>query len=110
MSDSPFRVIIVGASIAGLTLAHCLQRANIDHIVLERRDEIAPEVGASIGILPNGSRILDQLGLYEKIEELIEPLDLAHIVYPDGFKFTSIYPKIISERSAFIFYHFPFEY
>lgn len=54
------RVIIVGGSIAGLTLAHCLHHSDIDFVVLEARQEIAPQVGASIVVLPNGARILDQ--------------------------------------------------
>ncbi|KAL3478063.1 hypothetical protein BJX99DRAFT_245755 [Aspergillus californicus] len=69
------KVIIVGGSIAGLTLAHCLHRANIDHVVLEKRDEIAPQEGASIGLWPNGSQLLDQLGLYEELERQTEPLN-----------------------------------
>ncbi|KAJ9217703.1 hypothetical protein DTO166G4_885 [Paecilomyces variotii] len=101
MTESNFRVIIVGSSIAGLTLAHCLQRANINHVVLEQREEIAPQIGASIGILPNGARILDQLGLYRHVEELVEPLEVAHIIYPDGFSFSSRYPKILAGRFGY---------
>lgn len=59
-----FRVLIVGGSVAGLTLAHCLERANIEYLILEKGDDIAPQVGASIGIMPNGGRILEQLGLF----------------------------------------------
>ena len=36
------RVIIVGGSVAGLTLARCLHHSNTDFVVLEARDEIAP--------------------------------------------------------------------
>ncbi|KNG91099.1 hypothetical protein ANOM_000766 [Aspergillus nomiae NRRL 13137] len=64
-----FRVIIVGGSIAGLTLAHSLQRCGIDFVVLEANDHIAPQVGASIGILANGARILDQLGIFDDVLE-----------------------------------------
>ncbi|KAH6715559.1 hypothetical protein BKA61DRAFT_632219 [Leptodontidium sp. MPI-SDFR-AT-0119] len=43
------RVIIVGGSISRLTLAHCLDlNPNVEYIVLEGRDNIHPEVGASI--------------------------------------------------------------
>ncbi|KAI2996205.1 hypothetical protein CBS147346_9459 [Aspergillus niger] len=73
-SESSFRVVIVGGSIAGLTLAHCLLRNNIDFVVLESHADIAPQVGASIGILPNGARILDQLGLYDDVLSEVEPL------------------------------------
>ncbi|KAK5999341.1 hypothetical protein QM012_005559 [Aureobasidium pullulans] len=50
------KVIIAGGGIAGLTLANALEQANIDYVLLERRDEIAPQVGASIGMLANGCR------------------------------------------------------
>lgn len=71
------RVIIVGGSVSGLTLAHALYHSNIDFVVLEAHDEIAPQVGASIVVFPNGARILDQLGLFDVISTLIEPLQKA---------------------------------
>lgn len=98
MSKSEFKVIIVGGSIGGLTLAHCLRSAGIDHIVLEKASDPAPQIGASIGILPNGARVLDQLGLYDEVEDHIEPLSTANIGYDDGSSFSSSYPKIINER------------
>ncbi|KAL4877623.1 hypothetical protein BJY04DRAFT_230591 [Aspergillus karnatakaensis] len=105
MEDRGFRVIIVGGSIAGLTLAHCLHHANIDHIVLEKRSEIAPQEGASIGLWPNGSRILDQLGLFEDIAgdtgKEREPLSRIHIAYPDGFVFSHDMPQLIYERFGY---------
>ncbi|KAL1859280.1 hypothetical protein Plec18170_002396 [Paecilomyces lecythidis] len=101
MTDSNFHVIIVGSSVAGLTLAHCLQQANISHVVLEQGNDVAPQVGASIGILQNGARILDQLGLYKHVEELVEPVEMAHIIYPDGFKFSTTYPKILEQRFGY---------
>lgn len=64
-----FRVVIVGGSVAGLTLAHSLQRCGIDFVVLEANDHIAPQVGASIGILANGARIFDQLGIFDDVLE-----------------------------------------
>lgn len=70
-----FRVIIAGGGLAGLTLANALQHAGIDYLLLESRSIIAPQVGASIGLAPNGSRILDQLSCYEEIERLTEPIE-----------------------------------
>lgn len=75
---SNFKVVIAGGSITGLTLANMLQQHNIDFIVLEAYPDIAPQVGASIGLLPHGNRILDQLGLYHKVLELCPPLDSFH--------------------------------
>lgn len=100
MEKSEFTVIIVGGSIAGLTLAHCLARAKINHVVLEKAGNIAPQVGASIGILPNGARVLDQLDIYDEIQNHIEPLERAIVCYPDGFSFSSLYPKIVHERCS----------
>ncbi|RHZ54852.1 FAD-dependent monooxygenase spyC [Aspergillus thermomutatus] len=91
-------VIIVGGSIAGLTLAHCFSKAGIDYIVLEKRKQIAPQEGASIGILPHGGQILQQLGLFYLIEEQIEPLHTAHQCFPDGFAHTTKAPRVIHER------------
>jgi 2-polyprenyl-6-methoxyphenol hydroxylase-like FAD-dependent oxidoreductase len=73
-----FKVVIGGGSITGLTLANMLQLYDIDYVVLEGYGDIAPQVGASIGMLPHGNRILDQLGLYQKILELCPPLDSFH--------------------------------
>jgi FAD dependent monooxygenase len=54
-----FRAIIVGGSIAGLTLAHCLDHAGIDYLVLEKRTGISDlALGGAVGIMPNGARIL----------------------------------------------------
>lgn len=70
------KIIIAGGSVAGLALANMLERFGIDFVVLEAYPRIAPQVGASIGLLPNGLRILDQLGCYEasraKSEELYQ--------------------------------------
>ncbi|KAL3418739.1 FAD binding domain-containing protein [Phlyctema vagabunda] len=67
-----FKVIIVGGSVAGLSLANMLEKFDIDYVLLEAYPQIAPQVGASIGLLPNGLRILDQLGCYERILEVAE--------------------------------------
>jgi 2-polyprenyl-6-methoxyphenol hydroxylase-like FAD-dependent oxidoreductase len=85
MAESrPFRVIIGGGGISGLTLANALEKAKIDYVLLEGRDSIAPQVGASIGIFANGGRILDQLGCYEKLEEQTVPLNMYHNRYENG--------------------------
>jgi cation diffusion facilitator CzcD-associated flavoprotein CzcO len=45
--ERPFRVIIVGAGVSGLVLAHALERAKIDFVVLEK-GIVAPPWGTSI--------------------------------------------------------------
>lgn len=73
--DRPFRVVIIGGSVAGLVLGNMLQLNGIDFIILEAYPKIAPQVGASIGLLPNGNRILDQLGLFDTILGLAPPVE-----------------------------------
>ncbi|KAL1630653.1 hypothetical protein SLS54_000524 [Diplodia seriata] len=85
MTSKPFKVIITGGSIAGLTLANMLERLGIDFVVLEAYRDIAPQVGASIGLLPNGLRVLDQLGLYPAMRGLIQkPMQVSTSRGPDG--------------------------
>ncbi|KAK5654520.1 hypothetical protein OQA88_7149 [Cercophora sp. LCS_1] len=73
-----FRVLVAGGGIAGLTLANALERANIDCVLLEGRDKFAANEGASIAVLPNGCRILDQFGLYEAFLDTTEPVKFVY--------------------------------
>ncbi|CAI6099804.1 unnamed protein product [Clonostachys chloroleuca] len=68
-SEVQVEVAIIGAGVAGLALANMLEQANISYLVLESYRTIAPPGAASIGLMPNGLRILDQLGVYEKLME-----------------------------------------
>ena len=72
--SSRIRVIIAGGGIAGLTLANALQLASVDFVLLEARDKIPPRIGAGLGIIPNGARVLDQIGCYDDIWNLVEPI------------------------------------
>jgi 2-polyprenyl-6-methoxyphenol hydroxylase-like FAD-dependent oxidoreductase len=60
-SNKDFKVIIAGGGIAGLTLANMLEKFDIQYVLLEAYSAIAPPVGASIGLVPNGLRIMDQI-------------------------------------------------
>jgi len=84
----PFRVIIAGGGVAGLTLANSLQRANIEYLLLEAREEVAPVAGASIAVGANGARILDQLGALNEVLNLSTPSDTVES-YKDGKLFES---------------------
>ncbi|KAK0661274.1 FAD-dependent monooxygenase paxM [Lasiodiplodia hormozganensis] len=115
MAPQDFRVAIVGGSIAGLTLALALEKSGIDFVVLEAYPEIAPQVGASIAVLPNGFRILDQLGCYEDMLEKVNcTIDNFIIRNSDGSVLTHVkhldhhliqrhgYPMIFFERRMVI--------
>ncbi|OQD88432.1 hypothetical protein PENANT_c004G10399 [Penicillium antarcticum] len=97
-----FRVIIVGGSVAGLTLAHCLFKNNIDFVILESNCDIAPQVGASIGILPNGARILDQLDIFDEILDAAEPLEHGWTWSAAGKIISKTEaPKVIHQRHGY---------
>lgn len=66
------KILIAGGSVAGLSLANILEQLGIDYLVLEKYGTIAPDMGASIGIFPNGFRILDQLGCHDAIKSLVK--------------------------------------
>jgi FAD dependent monooxygenase len=97
----PFKAIIIGGSIAGLTLAHTFTLAGIDHVVLEARDTISPQLGASIIIMPNGARILDQLGVYERMREsVVTGMKRTWTRRGDGGGLvgTNEWPRLVEER------------
>ncbi|KAK2810205.1 hypothetical protein FQN50_003175 [Emmonsiellopsis sp. PD_5] len=68
MSDRDIRVVVVGASVAGLALAVCLEQANIDYVLLEREKQIGLlKQDSLLELPPNGLRMLDQLGVLDKL-------------------------------------------
>lgn len=88
MDQKLFKVVIVGGSIAGLSLALMLERNGIDFVILEAYGSIAPQVGASFAVLPSGLRILDQLGCYESVLKKAEyPVDTLHFRDSQGQPF-----------------------
>ncbi|RYP71295.1 hypothetical protein DL771_004872 [Monosporascus sp. 5C6A] len=82
--DTPFRVIVIGAGVAGLSASHCLQRAGIDHVVIERSTEVGPRHGASISFYPQGARILSQMGCLDAMMESCVPCKYSWSRGPDG--------------------------
>ncbi|GIF42947.1 FAD-dependent monooxygenase [Actinoplanes xinjiangensis] len=62
-------VAVVGAGIAGLTLAAALRRADIDVHVYERAPQLS-EVGAGVQLAPNATRLLHRLGLGARLREI----------------------------------------
>lgn len=100
MPRSSFKAIIVGGSVAGLTLAHMFEKAKINYTLLEARDTISPQLGASIVIMPNGARILDQLGVFEAMSgDFVTRMAKSYIRRSDGRLVTSNeWPKIVEGK------------
>jgi salicylate hydroxylase len=59
-------VVIAGAGIGGLSAALALGARGHDVLVVERADELA-EVGAGLQLSPNACRVLDDLGVLDRL-------------------------------------------
>lgn len=68
---------MVGAGIAGLTLAAALSRCNVDCAVFEQT-ALLSEVGAGIQVAPNAARLLHRLSLERRLRR--------HAVRPDALE------------------------
>ncbi|KAM0351752.1 hypothetical protein ACHAPU_002264 [Fusarium lateritium] len=108
-------VIIVGGSVAALSLANMLEKAGIRYIILEAYAEIAPQVGASICLQANGLRILDQLDCADKLISFVDrPMYDSWVRNYDGsvlkhhanaheiFKASHGYPSIFVDRQMLL--------
>lgn len=77
------KVLIIGGGIGGLTLGLALQKAGIPFEIFERAPELK-EVGAGVGLWANAVRVLDRLGLGEKIRAIGQPLQFGEIAGSKG--------------------------
>lgn len=64
MSDTT--IGIIGAGIGGIAAAVCLRRVGIRAVVFERREYLR-EDGAGLSLWPNGTCVLDRLGLLSRV-------------------------------------------
>ncbi|KAL4924829.1 uncharacterized protein BDV17DRAFT_295063 [Aspergillus undulatus] len=75
------RIVIVGAGIGGLAAAIALRQGDREIIILEQ-SSIAQEIGATISLQPNASKIVEQQwGLAAQLGDLGSMVDEAFEVY-----------------------------
>lgn len=83
MSDQRARIAIIGGGMGGLTAAIALTRlAGVEVTVFEQASALG-EVGAGVTVAPNAQRVLDRLGVLEKIRNVGAVPD-GHGVYQDA--------------------------
>jgi len=84
MPESNFKAIIVGGGPVGLMAAHIFSKAGIDFVVLERRDTVMPDLGSSLALWPQTTRIMDQLDLGASLEPIGNSVSRKHVLTHDG--------------------------
>ncbi|EHK25917.1 uncharacterized protein TRIVIDRAFT_218089 [Trichoderma virens Gv29-8] len=89
MAADNFKVIIVGGGPVGLIAAHALHKAGIDFVVLERGKEIAPDGGASLVLGAQSLRVLHQLGLLDRLQDMGGEVVFKRFFTIDGHNFKS---------------------
>lgn len=76
------KIAIIGGGITGLTTALALHKLGIKSTVYEQAATLN-EIGAGIWLQPNAMKILDWLGIKDKILEKGVQLQKVNIVHPD---------------------------
>ena len=67
------KILIVGAGIAGLTVAALLKKRGYTPVIIEKAHTLGT-IGFSIGIWNNGRRVLQELGIAEEFDKKGYPL------------------------------------
>jgi hypothetical protein len=98
VTSEPFRVIVVGGGPVGLTAAHALGQAGIDFVVLESRDTVTPQSGASLVLKPSTLRVFQQLGLEAATRAVSCSFQNLSFVTPEGKLYHEGRPGLHSER------------
>jgi 2-polyprenyl-6-methoxyphenol hydroxylase-like FAD-dependent oxidoreductase len=84
-------IIIIGAGVAGLTLAAALSKQGADVVILERSSGF-PEVGAGISLWPNAMAALDSIGLGGAVREAGGAVASGGVQRPNGSWIRSVEP------------------
>ncbi|WP_336000852.1 FAD-dependent monooxygenase [Halorientalis halophila] len=83
MVERDATILIVGGGICGLTTAIALERYGFEPTVYEAASTYRP-VGAGIGLQGNAMRVLDRLGLADRVRSAGVTLDTGGVYTPDG--------------------------
>jgi 2-polyprenyl-6-methoxyphenol hydroxylase-like FAD-dependent oxidoreductase len=83
------QLMIVGGGIGGISAALALHRAGVEIRVFEQAP-VFTEIGAGLSLWPNATRILQSLGVLDRVLELGEPVTQFNLHRPDGSTLATI--------------------
>jgi salicylate hydroxylase len=81
----PFKIVVVGTGIAGLSAAIALSDKGHTVTVVEATSQLKA-IGGIIAIQPNANRVLDKLGVYQEMLRIcgVEPISFSIKRYKDA--------------------------
>ena len=82
-------IVIVGGGIGGTTAALAMSRAGVP-VKLYERSPAFTEAGAGMSLWPNATRVLQTLGVLDRIMALGEPVTRFNLLRPNGRIISSI--------------------
>lgn len=92
-----FKAIIVGGGPVGMIMAHALSLADIDFVLVEKRDTISTWTGAGLTVWSQSMRILHQMGLRDALFSAGLGVNMIEVVGPGGSTIAR-YPEFDEER------------
>ncbi|PON24170.1 hypothetical protein TGAM01_v206858 [Trichoderma gamsii] len=106
-----FKVIIIGGGPVGLFLANSLQAAGIDYALFEKRSAVAPTTAFGIFLMPQVTRMMEQLGLLESLKKVSHQMtgmvhrdaNAKHLSEDQDYAaFSQIhgYPVVVTDRAS----------
>lgn len=96
-----YKSIIIGNGISGLVLANCFIKLGIDFIILEKEETKKEYHGSDFFLHPNGIRLLDQLGIWNKIKEKGSYTNYIDYFNGENKKWTTLDWSKIEERYGY---------
>ena len=83
-ANRPYRVVIVGGGIGGLTAAVALHQRGFEVELYERSSKLE-EVGAGLQVGPNGVKVIRALGLWDRFNQIaFQPVNQVSIKWDDA--------------------------
>ncbi|KAF7534578.1 hypothetical protein G7054_g6113 [Neopestalotiopsis clavispora] len=86
-----FRCIIVGGGPIGLVTAHALTAAGMEWVLLEQEDDIVVQDTPCVVMYPDTLRVMDQLGLSDRLSRIKTTIDRTQILSHEGATYNTTY-------------------